>query len=48
MWNSLGQTFDKRTGIIYIGVEEIKGDIIGLGQEAITAPITGIAIILIK
>lgn len=44
----LPKTFDKRTGIIYIGVEDIKGDIIGLGQEAITAPITGIAIILIK
>lgn len=36
------------TPIIYVGDGEIKGGLIKLGDEAITAPLSGVAIIIIK
>ena len=45
----LPMEFDKPiTGIIYIGDNTISGGIIKGRQKAITAPITGIALIIIK
>lgn len=36
------------TGILYIGNDTIKGNLIKVGDEAITAPLTGLAIIILK
>lgn len=36
------------TGILYIGNDTIKGNLIKIGDEAITAPLTGLAIIILK
>jgi hypothetical protein len=44
----LPKTFDKLTAILYIGDKSIKGDLIQIKQQAITAPLTGIAIIIMK
>lgn len=45
----LPMDFDKPvTGIIYIGADEVKGGLIKIKQKAITSPVDGIAVIIIK